>query len=359
MKKVLLFLLLAASVASAQVYPPDASSGTATSIGPSAFPLLAPNGSGSAPSYSFTAQTDMGCWNNTGLSFGEGFQCQSSGSADSNYAYLQLFEEVPDTAILGVVYSGDEGKIQISPSAGGGSITIENRDTSGAPFVESEIQLFTYSAVSPYSYINMKAMNDGVSDDDTLYFKIDASDAGDPQFEFNINNAGGGATDVFLLDPSTATFAVPVTVPNGTQAAKSLTNGTADVGIYFVATPALAAEVADVSNSEASGKWQLATSEGRFGFYDTNTEFSGIKANDTSVVLTLDDENDGYITMNSTNVTITDLPLIVATSTYTNLPTATDGTIVYCSDCTEGGACAGSGDGAFAFASDGAWECPW
>jgi hypothetical protein len=60
MKKVLFVLLLAAATASAQVYPPDASSGTATSVSPSAFPLLAPDGTGAAPSYSFTNNTDMG-----------------------------------------------------------------------------------------------------------------------------------------------------------------------------------------------------------------------------------------------------------------------------------------------------------
>lgn len=60
MKKVLFVLLLAAATASAQVYPPDASSGTATSVSESAFPLEAPDGSTTAPSYSFSGNTDMG-----------------------------------------------------------------------------------------------------------------------------------------------------------------------------------------------------------------------------------------------------------------------------------------------------------
>lgn len=42
---------------------------------------------------------------------------------------------------------------------------------------------------------------------------------------------------------------------------------------------------------------------------------------------------------------------------FANLPAALDRTIVYCNDCTRGGACAGGGTGALAVRINGAWEC--
>ncbi|NIN66106.1 MAG: hypothetical protein GTO63_15710 [Anaerolineae bacterium] len=89
MKKVLFALLLAASVASAQVYPPDASSGTATSVSPSAFPLLAPDGSGSAPSYSFTNNTDAGLY-----ILGTTIYLQNQDTLTGGRAYAQFGGEV-------------------------------------------------------------------------------------------------------------------------------------------------------------------------------------------------------------------------------------------------------------------------
>lgn len=89
MKKVLFVLLLAAATASAQVYPPDASSGTATSVSPSAFPLLAPDGTSAAPSYSFTNNADAGIY-----ILGTTIYLQNQDTLTGGRAYAQFGGEV-------------------------------------------------------------------------------------------------------------------------------------------------------------------------------------------------------------------------------------------------------------------------
>lgn len=43
--------------------------------------------------------------------------------------------------------------------------------------------------------------------------------------------------------------------------------------------------------------------------------------------------------------------------TQASLPAASDGTVLFCSDCNPDATCTGSGAGAFAFRIGGAWAC--
>lgn len=44
-------------------------------------------------------------------------------------------------------------------------------------------------------------------------------------------------------------------------------------------------------------------------------------------------------------------------TTFSSLPSSTNGTLIYCTDCTRAATCAGSGTGAFAHRINGAWSC--
>jgi hypothetical protein len=90
MKKALfLVLLLSSTLAFGQQYPTGEGGTTATSISPSAFPLLAPDGTAAAPSYSWSADTDMGCWRNNAST---ALLCQNQ-TAAAGRSYFQLSPE--------------------------------------------------------------------------------------------------------------------------------------------------------------------------------------------------------------------------------------------------------------------------
>jgi hypothetical protein len=115
MKKALfLTLFLAvASMAAGQQYPTAEGGTVATSIGAGAFPLLAPDGTPTAPSYSFTNDTDMGLRLN-----GSNVVLQNAATAALGQATLILGPTYWDLIAYQVGDATDFGNVQCYNNAG-------------------------------------------------------------------------------------------------------------------------------------------------------------------------------------------------------------------------------------------------
>ena len=199
-------------------------------------PILAPNGSITAPSYSFTGSTDTGCFFDTGITPG-GITCQSSTQADGNFAVMSVADDTGlDYWYLHADEVGTTGYSTLSGWASGDpSIVIDVGDASS----------------TGSSQLNFAVLASGVTGRAT----------------FTVN--GSGASSTTILDPTYTSFTDPILASNGTAAAPGFAfSENTDMGIRRNA------DTMNIQNAETAVQGQAVLTLGTT-FLDLITYQSG------------------------------------------------------------------------------------
>lgn len=164
-----------------------------------------------------------------------------------------------------------------------------------------------------------------------------------------ITTGVSGLSDVSGTLVSSSNFRVP---SNGTSSSTSLQFGAANLGFYVTS----AYLAVSASNITAMG-WNGATGNTHvtqgysivFGSNGLGTPDVGLTRPSAGAVR-VTDASTGYGQIQAGG-------MVLNATTFASLGTPSNGTFLYCSDCTIANPCAGSGTGAFAKRLNGAWVC--
>jgi hypothetical protein len=282
MKRICLGLLLVATVASAQVYPPDASSGTATTVSPSAFPLLAPDGDLEAPSYSFTNLTEGGMFisgstlvlQNQGVdpsdlgrsraSFGTAFfSLYATDDAATRQGYFQASDEASAEVRvrMGSTFdTNNETEIYIDPDAINMRVEAGGVDNASFDLDEGSTAIFTLTEGSNTATSTLHATYFILESVETTSDVTITGSAAVPSLNITVDD-GAGESNVFVMQDNGSSFTDPVSLPNGSFAAPALTfTGDTDAGMYYLSNgPALQNQASTVIDGRTWTVWQDET----------------------------------------------------------------------------------------------------
>lgn len=165
-----------------------------------------------------------------------------------------------------------------------------------------------------------------------------------------ITTGVSGLSDVSGTLVSSSNFRVPAT--GGTASAPNLQFGTGQIGFYVTGV------YLAVSSSGATAMgWNGATGNTHvnqgysllFGSNGLGTPDVGLTRPSAGAVR-VTDASTGYGQIQAGG-------MVLNATTFASLGTPSNGTFLYCSDCTIANPCAGSGTGAFAKRLNGAWVC--
>lgn len=223
------------------VWPPLISS-----LSPSSFPLLAPNGSASAPSYSFTNNPNTGMYTDgTNLDFAAGGNNVASFSPNGAFT-LGLSGSTQQGTLF--------GSLLVTQSVNGANtIIVKNTDASDAG-ANSAFEAIA-GANSAFAY-NLYAPNNGL----TNWF---SGTLGSNLYSINYGGSSGspsGSTVLFTINPSTNAVSISGTNTNDNAAAGFVGQYVESIISANTNVPGASGVWADCTSiSLTAGDWQLTS----------------------------------------------------------------------------------------------------
>lgn len=157
------------------------------------------------------------------------------------------------------------------------------------------------------------------------------------------------------------TVSYPQLAPDGSSSAPSYSfTSSPETGMYYLVSNHGLYLRSSLSNPKSMFWLSEDATDGTLSVlaYKSNGLFGGLTYSTSDDTIYLKANSGNRVQVSATASVFTNF-IQAATTTFSALGSEANGTMIYCSDCTSGGTCAGSGSGAFAVRSGGAWVCPF